>query len=127
MGRPARGEHRAYDRNQLSISLDDAYRLRDEVNAASEEHAAEEAARKAKLQAEIAKAQEKRQKVYPDAYIASMRAQNWPAGAGDAGRAAIEEAERNLDPAIRNQLGPVVVPDVRLGVGGFVGEKEEAF
>jgi hypothetical protein len=112
--------------NRLSVSVDDAYRLRDESNAVMERHAADEATRKAKLAAEIAKAQEKRQKAYSAAYIASVRATGHPFSAGDAGRQAIEEAERNLDPAIRNQLGPVAIPDVHpAGVGRFVGEGED--
>ena len=84
--------------NRLSVSVDDAYRLRDESNAVMERHAADEATRKAKLAAEIAKAQEKRQKAYSAAYIASVRATGRASRARDAGREAIEEAERNLDP-----------------------------
>ena len=59
--------------NRLSVSVDDAYRLRDESNAVLERHAADEATRKAKLEATITKAQEKRQKAYSAAYIASAR------------------------------------------------------
>jgi hypothetical protein len=110
-------------RNQLSISMDDAYRLRDESNAVMERHAAEEAARKAKLQADIDRAQEKRQRAFSDAYTASMAADAWPSKAMDAGREAIAEAERNLDSAVRNQLGPVAVPDVPVNAGRFVGEE----
>jgi hypothetical protein len=109
--------------NRLSVSVDDAYRLRDEANAASEKHAAEEAARKAKLQADIDKAQEKRQRAFSDAYTASMAADAWPSKAMDAGRAALAEAERGLDSAVRNQLGPVAVPDVPVNAGRFVGEE----
>ena len=108
--------------------MDDAYRLRDESNAVMERHAAEEATRKAKLAADIAKAQEKRQKAYSEAYIASVRATGHEFRARDAGREAIEEAERNLDSVIRNQLGPVAVPSTQpAGVGRFLGEGQGEF
>ena len=114
--------------NRLSVSVDDAYRLRDESNAVMERHAADEATRKAKLAVDIAKAQEKRQKAYSDVYIGSVRATGHEFRARDAGREAIDEAERSLNPVIRNQLGPVAVPATQpAGVGRFVGEGQGEF
>jgi hypothetical protein len=67
----------------------------------------------------------RRTKAYSDAYIATCRDGGHPSSAQDAGRLAIEAAERNLDPGIKTQLGAVVVPNVLPADVGFVSQGEE--
>jgi hypothetical protein len=100
---------------RLSVSMPDAYRLREEYDRAALASVEGEAARKQKLDRELARAQETRQSTYTDALLAAATRGVESARAAKAAREAVEQAERNLDPAIRNQLGKVWVDDGRLG------------
>ena len=101
--------------------MPDAYKLREEYDRAALEHVEAEAARREKLDRELARAQEKRQKAYSDADTAACRAGNHPTMAMNAAVRRSRRPNGTLDPAVRNQLGRVAVPDLRLaGAGRFV-------
>lgn len=95
--------------NRLSISVADAYRVRAEADAAAQAHLEAEAARRARNAAEVRDAQGKRQRVFSEAYAKAARKADTPwGGQGDdpdaVGWEAVREAEKKLDPAIRDQL-----------------------
>lgn len=99
--------------NRMSISIDDAYRLREEANKRAEQNARDEAARAEKMHRDLAIAQERRQDVYLKAFLKHERRE----GRMDAMRLAqqaLDEAEAKLDPSIRNQLQPARVPAERM-------------
>lgn len=100
--------------NRLSMSMEDAYRLRAEQNAQSEKAAEEAAAKAAKLQQQIQQAHERRQSVYAAAYTKAVSQGLHPSRAMDDGRKAVEHAERNLDPVIRAQVPTSIeIPQVQ--------------
>lgn len=99
-------------KNQLSVSMDDAYRLRDEAAEQSERSAREEAERKAKEEAAIRDAQQRRQDTYTATYTKAMRKGYAPSAVREMAWEAVHAAEAKLPAAVLQQLGPVTMPDV---------------
>ncbi|NYI78740.1 hypothetical protein [Nocardioides panzhihuensis] len=95
--------------NRLSISLDDAYRLRAEANKRAEENARIEAERAERLRRDIAKAQERRQEVYLKAFLKYERTEGRIDALGLAQKE-LDKAEASLDPSVRAQLQPARIP-----------------
>lgn len=96
-----------------SIDLATAYRLQAESVAQAEAEQAQRQAAAERLTEEVDKAQRKRQELYEKTYLANLPPNGAAASTialGEARQAAwkaIQKAERWLDPAVAQRLGPV--------------------
>ncbi len=96
-----------------SIDLVTAYRLQAEAVAQAEAEQAQRQAAAERLTEEVDKAQRKRQELYEKTYLANLPPNGAAASTialGEARQAAwkaIQKAERWLDPAVAQRLGPV--------------------
>lgn len=112
--------------NRLSISVADAYMVRDEAEENTRRHETKQAAKAADLHAKVTKAQEKRQQVFDKAYARALRSMS-PGAADGAAWEAVAAAETGLPAEVRNQLGGVWIPSVQLASvsAGWAGEGED--
>lgn len=95
--------------NRISMSVPDAYRVRESADEAAAAHVEAEAERQRALEHRVRAAQEWRNETYRRAYAEAMRAEFWPEmrnyiNCHPVAMAALEDAERDLDPQVRGLL-----------------------
>lgn len=97
---------------RLSVSMEDAYRLRRESDEQARKSAEEQAVKAAKLAGQIREAQQRRQDVFSTTYTKAISRGRHSSQAIHEAQEAVTKAERRLDPQISTQLGLVQIPQV---------------